>query len=312
MSRSARPPVGKGHGLLASAVRLAIAALAATLVLGGCAARYPAGLVVDRSIQSASQDSRVRFIVLHYTAGNDGASLLTLSHGDVSAHYLVSDTHPVHVYQLVPEDRNAWHAGESSWYGRTYINNASIGIEIVNRGGRRAPDGAWQWEPYHDDQIRAVMLLVKDIARRHGILPKNIVGHSDIAPQRKVDPGPLFPWRRLAMAGLGRWYDEGAVPGLQAFFEKNGLPDASWFQERLKRLGYDVRQTGVFDIETTRVLAAFQMHYRAIRYDGVADAQTAAILLAFPAAPVKPTGTDEGSATRGQAPSRVLATGSMP
>ncbi|CAM3510157.1 N-acetylmuramoyl-L-alanine amidase domain-containing protein [Bordetella sputigena] len=259
-------------------------ALLAMLALAGCASRQTGGLDIDRSIQAVSQDSRVRFIVLHYTAGDDRASLLTLSRGDVSAHYLITDTQPVHVYQLVPEDRNAWHAGASSWYGHTAINNASIGIEIVNRGDTRAPDGTLRWEPFHEDQIRTVVLLLRDIARRHGVRPENIVAHSDVAPQRKVDPGPLFPWRRLAAAGLGRWYDEKAAPLFQAFFEKNGVPDASWFQHRLRLAGYAVPDSGILDDQTRRVIAAFQMHYRPGRYDGIPDAETAALLLALPIA----------------------------
>ncbi len=203
--------------------------------------------------------------------------------GNVSAHYLLTDTHPVHLYQLVPEDRNAWHAGDSSWYGRTYVNNASIGIEIVNNGDTAHPTARGTGSPITKTQIQAVMLLVQDVAQRHGVLPKNIVGHSDIAPQRKVDPGPLFPWRRLAAAGLGRWYDESAVPGLRAFFENNGVPDAGWFQARLESVGYAVPRTRAFDAETTRVIAAFQMHYRPSRCDGAADAETAAVLLALPA-----------------------------
>jgi N-acetylmuramoyl-L-alanine amidase len=260
----------------------AMLALCAVLVLAGCAARYPAGLDVDRSINAIGQDSRVRFIVLHYTAAGDASSLLTLSRGDVSAHYLVTDTHPVRVYQLVPEERNAWHAGDSSWYGHTSVNNASIGIEIVNQGDTRSLDGTLRWEAYSEDQIQAVMLLVRGIAARHGVLPENIVGHSDVAPQRKVDPGPYFPWKRLAAAGLGRWFDETAAQGFQAFFDANGLPDAAWFQAQLERVGYAVPHSGVFDPETTRVIAAFQMHYRPQRCDGVADAQTAAVLLALP------------------------------
>jgi N-acetylmuramoyl-L-alanine amidase len=259
----------------------ALLALWAAL-LTGCAQRYPAGLELDRSIHAVSQDSRVRFIVIHYTAAGDTASLLTLSRGDVSAHYLLTDTRPVRIYQLVPEDRNAWHAGDSSWYGHTSINNASIGIEIVNRGDERTGDGTLRWAPYTEGQIRAAMVLIRDIARRHDVRPENIVGHSDVAPQRKVDPGPLFPWRRLAMAGLGRWYDEQAAQGLTAFFDKNGVPDAAWFQAQLKRVGYAVPLSGAYDAETMRVIAAFQMHYRPARCDGMPDAETAAILLALP------------------------------
>jgi N-acetylmuramoyl-L-alanine amidase len=258
------------------------AVLCAMLALAGCAPRYPAGVDVDRSISAVSQDSRVRFIVIHYTAAGNTGSLLTLSRGDVSAHYLVMDSHPVKVYQLVAEDRNAWHAGKSSWYGHTSINNASIGIEIVNAGESPGPDGTLQWATYSEAQLRAVMLLVRDIAQRHGVRPENIVAHSDVAPQRKSDPGPLFPWKRFALAGLGRWYDETAALGYQAQFESGGVPDAAWFQAQLERVGYAVPRSGVLDAETTRVIAAFQMHYRPERCDGAADAATAAILLALP------------------------------
>ncbi len=261
--------------------RTALALLGA-LALTGCARRWPAGLDVDTSLNAVSQDSRVRFIVLHYTDGSQAASLRTLSQGDVSAHYLVSDeqTGPgrVRVYNLVPEDRNAWHAGESSWFGRTALNNASIGIEITNSGPAPGPDGETRWEPYTEAQIRTVILLVRDIARRHGVLPENIVGHSDIAPQRKTDPGPAFPWGRLAREGLGRWYDEDAALAASLRYQAAALPDASWFQEELARVGYDAPCTGVFDPATTLVIAAFQMHYRPSRADGAPDAETAGIL----------------------------------
>lgn len=255
---------------------------AALAALAGCAQRWPAGLDVDTSINAVSQDSRVRFIVLHYTGGSERASLLTLSQGEVSVHYVVSDTQPVKVYRLVPEDRNAWHAGDSSWHGHTSINNASIGIEIVNRGPVPAADGAQQWQPYTPAQIRAVILLVRDIARRHGVQPENIVGHSDVAPQRKTDPGPAFPWKQLAQAGLGRWYAEAAEQQLLQAYLRQGPPDAAWFQAQLERVGYAVPHSGTFDAETTRVIAAFQMHYRPARYDGAPDAETAAILQALP------------------------------
>jgi N-acetylmuramoyl-L-alanine amidase len=261
----------------------AILPLCIALLLAGCAQpRYSAGIDVDRSISAVAQDSRVRFIVIHYTSIGNHASLNTLSLGDVSAHYLVTDTAPVKVYALVPEDRNAWHAGLSSWYGHTSVNNASIGIEIVNQGYTRRPDGTLHWYPYPPAQIRTVMQLVRDIAQRHGVRPENIVGHSDVSPQRKDDPGPLFPWKQLAQAGLGRWYDENLAKEFQGFFERNGLPDAAWFQMQLKRIGYAVPRTGAFDAETSRVIAAFQMHYRQRQFDGVADTETAGILLALP------------------------------
>ena len=180
-----------------AAVLLALAALA------GCAQRGPAGLNLDTSITAVSQSSRVRFVVLHYTSTDDALSMRLLSQGKVSAHYLI-DT-PGRAYRLVDETRAAWHAGESAWYGLNAMNSTSIGIEIVNPGWTDGNDGKPQWHAYGDRQIRTLTILLRDIIQRNGIAPENVVGHSDIAPQRKVDPGPLFPWKQLAAAGIGRW-----------------------------------------------------------------------------------------------------------
>lgn len=240
-------------------------------LLAACAHRWPAGLDVDDSITAVGQSSRVRFIVLHYTHSAREKALATLSRGPVSAHYLLTDTDPVKVYALVPESRSAWHAGLSNWRGHTYVNNASIGIEIVNDGKR----------PYTEAQIQALILLVRDLALRHDVQPENIVGHSDIAPQRKIDPGAHFPWERLAAHGLGRWYDPAAVRVHTARFLQDGVPDAAWFQAQLARVGYEVPASGLFDAATTRVIAALQMHYRPARADGLPDVETAAILAAL-------------------------------
>jgi len=240
-------------------------------LLGACAQRWPAGLDVDDSITAVSQSSRVRFIVLHFTHSAREKALATLSRGRVSAHYLITDTDPVKVYALVPESRSAWHAGISSWRGHTYVNNASIGIEIVNDGER----------PYTEAQIRAVILLVQDLALRHDVKPENIIGHSDVAPQRKIDPGAHFPWERLAAHGLGRWYDPAAARVHTTRFLQEGVPDAAWFQGQLARVGYEVPMSGLFDAATTRVIAALQMHYRPARADGLPDAETAGILAAL-------------------------------
>jgi len=267
--------------------RLAAFSLASLLLVQGCASVGPApgGLDIDTSITARSQGSRVRFIVLHYTVSESPRALDILSRGEVSSHYLVTDDEPPRVYRLVDEDRAAWHAGQSAWQGYTWLNRSSIGIEIVNRGPvGTAPDGTTRWQPYTPSQIRVVKALVRDIAHRHGIAPENIVGHSDVAPLRKQDPGPLFPWRELARAGLGRWYDETVAQALRARFESQGLPDAAWVQQQLARLGYAVPRTGVADRETQAVLAAFQMHYRPSRHDGVFDAETAGVLAALVAA----------------------------
>jgi len=123
-----------------------------------------------------------------------------------------------------------------------------------------------------------LIVLLKDISKRQGISPRHIIGHSDIAPLRKLDPGPLFPWKRLAAEGLGLWPDEQAVARQQAQFDAE-LPSITWFQSQLARLGYSTPQTGELDVATRHVLAAFQMHYRPARFDGTPDAQTAALLL---------------------------------
>lgn len=233
----------------------------------------PPGLHIDRSIQAKSQNSRVEFVVLHYTSASNQRSLDLLSQHNVSSHYLITDEPVPRVYQLVDESRRAWHAGVSQWFDRTDMNAASIGIEIVN------PGGAGQvWAPYNPAQIDVLIMLLHDIVQRHQIKPHNIVGHSDIAPQRKVDPGPLFPWQTLAKAGLGRWYDDTLVAQYQADFDRDGLPAISWVQHQLARLGYAAPQHGELDQATKNIIAAFQMRYRPSRYDGVPDSETLAII----------------------------------
>ena len=243
--------------------------------LQGCSLYPTQELIIDRSIQAQSQNSRVEFIVLHYTATGWHSSLELLSRHNVSAHYLVTDETPPRIFQLVSEDRRAWHAGESQWYGRSYLNASSIGIEIVNRG---AKDGVWA--PYPPQQIATVAALVRDIAQRHQVKPQNIVGHSDVAPQRKLDPGPAFPWETLARAGIGRWFDSGEAHIHLAQFQ-NAPPDMAWVQTQLDRLGYAVPRTGELDLATRNVIAAFQMHYRPARHDGNPDLDTLSILRAL-------------------------------
>ncbi|MDS1140943.1 N-acetylmuramoyl-L-alanine amidase [Pusillimonas sp. SM2304] len=251
--------------------RCLIALLA--LLLSACSTYEPGKLDIDRSIQAKSQNSRVEFVVLHYTSADNEASLKILSERNVSSHYLVTNEPRPHVYLLVDESRRAWHAGASEWYGRSDMNSGSIGIEIVNQG--RQGDA---WAPYEPVQMQVVAALLKDIIRRHQIKPHNIVGHSDIAPQRKIDPGPLFPWKQLAEQGIGRWYDENAARLHEQAFLSQGMPDMVWVQTALRRLGYTVPDSGELDKATQNVIAAFQMHYRPARHDGMPDAQTLAIM----------------------------------
>lgn len=245
--------------------------LAAILTgLAGCMT----GLSVDASRQAAGQDSRVRFIVLHYTSENRENSLRILTQDRVSAHYLITDE-PVKVYSLVNENRRAWHAGRSQWFEYRNLNAMSIGIEIVNAGPLDAAQT--RWAPYSASQVTTLAALLRDIQARHHVNAWNIVAHSDIAPLRKSDPGPAFPWRDLARQGLGRWYDEATVARRVTQLTPTELGNAAYVQTLLARIGYPIEQSGSWDSQTRQVLRAFQMHYRPANIAGVADPETVAI-----------------------------------
>lgn len=243
----------------------------AAVIIAGCAS----GPRIDTRYTSVSQDSRVQYLILHYTGGEFPVALKTLTEGPVSSHYLVDDTTST-IYRLVDESRRAYHAGLSYWKGASLLNASSIGIEIVNPGYQDTREGR-VWFDYPESQIAAVIELVKKIVAEHGIRPDRILAHSDVAPQRKVDPGPRFPWKRLADAGVMVWPDAGKVALKQAEYQQQ-LPDIAWFQKKLAVHGFAVPQSAVLDEETRKVVAAFQMKYRPARFDGIPDAETAAIL----------------------------------
>ena len=243
----------------------------APLLLAACAT----GPVFDTTYTSRSQQSRVQFLVLHYTEGDFNSALKILTEGPVSSHYLVNIDPPT-IYRLVDESRAAHHAGISYWRGYTQLNASSIGIEIVNRAFRGTPDPE-NWMEFPKPQMDVVMELVRDIVARHKIKPEHVVGHSDIAPQRKIDPGPKFPWKRLADEGLIPWPDPAKVAERRIGFEA-GLPDTEWFQLQLAKHGFKVPTHGALDEETVRVIMVFQMKYRPAKFDGIPDAETAAIL----------------------------------
>lgn len=231
---------------------------------------------IDRSYTSQFQDSRALFIVLHYTAIPWEQSLRALTTtGNVSAHYLVRDN-PARIYQLVDENRRAWHAGASSWAGHTNINSSSIGIEIVNLGYTETPAGR-VYQPFPQAQMDQVIALVRDLQARHQVKPERIIGHSDIAPGRKPDPGPLFPWKQLADAGLIPWPDPAQV--MVKTLEHEVAPrSVAWLQERLAQIGYNVPRTGQMDPATKDVVSVFQMKYRPANFDGQLDAETSALI----------------------------------
>ena len=203
----------------------------------------------------------VSMLVLHYTGMETGAAAIERlcdPAAKVSAHYVVEEDGTV--LRLVSEDRRAWHAGVARWRGIDDVNSASVGIEIVNRGHD------FDLPEYPDAQIEAVIELSRDIVGRRGIAPRDVVGHSDVAPDRKLDPGERFPWKRLAAAGVGLWpetdgVDEAVVTELAANLGA------------LERIGYGV------DVAAPKALiAAFQRRYRPARVDGVLDAETAGLI----------------------------------
>ncbi|MDR7297191.1 N-acetylmuramoyl-L-alanine amidase [Pelomonas aquatica] len=231
---------------------------------------------IDRSYTSQNQDSRSLFIVLHYTVLDWEKSLKVLTTGgQVSAHYLVRDN-PAISYALVDENRRSWHAGASFWAGHSNLNSSSIGIEIVNPGYVDGPAGR-VYAPFPPAQIDEVIALVRDIQQRHNVKPERIIGHADIAPGRKQDPGPNFPWKQLADAGLIPWPDGPSV--LVKTLEHEVAPrDVAWLQDRLARIGYNVSRSGQMDTLTREVVSTFQMKYRPRDIGGTVDAETAALI----------------------------------
>jgi N-acetylmuramoyl-L-alanine amidase len=262
-----------------------IAALFLTVIalaLAGCATptrtHTEGGVPIDISHTSQGQDSRVLFLILHYTVANFPDSVKILTQRQVSAHYLLSDESPPRIYRLVDESRRAWHSGRSAWQGNRLLNSSSIGIEIVHPGFRTGPAGERIYLPFPPAQIDALVPLVQDIARRHQIRPERILGHGEVTPSYKEDPGPTFPWRQFAELGITPpWPDAARVAEQQALFEL-ALPDIRWFQKALAQHGYPVEPTGQADKQTQRVLMNFQMRYRPGQHDGLADAETAALL----------------------------------
>lgn len=198
----------------------------------------------------------IDMLVIHYTGMVPDAKALAWlcdPASQVSAHYFIDEAGAV--CRLVPEDRRAWHAGVSAWRGARDINSRSIGIELAN------PGHDFGYRDFPQAQIEALVALSREILARHPIPPRNVVGHSDIAPARKLDPGERFPWCVLAAAGVGHWPDENA---------RSREYDITTM---LADYGYDVANAPL-----TNVISAFQRHFRPARFDGVADGETCARL----------------------------------
>ncbi|MDH6269202.1 N-acetylmuramoyl-L-alanine amidase [Rhizobium sp. SG_E_25_P2] len=213
--------------------------------------------------------SRPDMIILHYTGMPTAAAAfdwLRRPESEVSSHYFVWEDG--RVSQLVAEDKRAWHAGKSFWKGEADINSHSVGVEIANAGH---PGGL---PAFPAAQIEAVIALCRDIAARHDIAPERVLGHSDVAPVRKVDPGEKFPWEALAEAGVGHHVEPAVISGGRFFQRGDAGPPVEALQAMLALYGYHAPVSGEFCDRTAGVVEAFQRHFRPERIDGVADAST--------------------------------------
>jgi N-acetylmuramoyl-L-alanine amidase len=202
--------------------------------------------------------ARIDMLVLHYTGMPTAAAAIDRlcdPSAKVSAHYVVEENGTV--WRLVPEARRAYHAGISCWERESDLNTVSIGIEIVN------PGHEWGYRPFADAQMASVELLCRDLLARHPIPAHRVVGHSDIAPDRKPDPGELFDWPRLAQRGIGIWPPVNSmVPGQEV--------NAAQCYADLAAIGYCVRKGW-----EPAVLTAFQRRFRSSCCDGRLDLDTA-------------------------------------
>ena len=273
--------------------------IGATIALSGCSS-----LPIYHT-PSENYNNRVRYLVLHFTGGNFEESMNYLVKGQrsVSSHYLIPENHDntykgrLKIFKLVDESLRAWHAGISYWNGQENLNDLSIGIELVNvpdchespnmifsrdYAGERDYSNRYCFYPDFDpEQISLLVSLIKKIQNEFPeITPENIVGHSDIAPSRKLDPGPRFPWYLLYKNGIGAWYDNETVTRYWHQFAQQP-PSVELLQIALNEYGYQIKQTGEMDEQTTHVIVAFQTHFLPWQIDGEPDVMTAATAFAL-------------------------------
>ncbi len=223
-----------------------------------------------------SEGAQVDMLVLHYTGMESPEAALDRlcdPAQKVSAHYMIDEDGTI--FRLVPEERRAWHAGLACWRGDRDINDRSIGIELANPGHDLG------YRPFPEEQMAAVERLAREILDRQAIPPERVLGHSDVAPARKCDPGELFDWARLGRAGVGLWppdFDtaEGPADARARRFDPDATdPLIGEVQGGLARFGYEIQVTGRLDEPARRVVAAFQRHFRPSRVDGLIDSETA-------------------------------------
>ena len=238
----------------------------------------PDSSVVADVIPSANYGDRRNgrdpdMIVLHYTGMADGRMAvhrLTTTGTEVSAHYIVHEDG--RIIQSVQEVKRAWHAGASAWAGETDINSCSIGIEIINGGHD------YGLPAYPLRQVAAVIALCKGIIIRRNIARNRVLGHSDISPGRKQDPGEKFPWVLLAASGVGQYVTPAKIEAGPTMAVGAAGDNVRALQEALASYGYGVVVSGIYDFATVEVVTAFQRHFRPELIDGVADVSTVTTL----------------------------------
>jgi len=242
--------------------------------------------VDSNSYVATGKNERIQFIVVHYTATDNLGSIKELTSSRVSSHFLVLDEDDNKIYSLVPLEQRAWHAGASSFRGRTNINDTSVGIEIVSDGiakeYRNNPYPLYDhYVEFKPIQIEKTAQIIKYVAEKYNIPAKNIVAHSDIAPGRKKDPGAKFPWKELYdKYNIGAWYDEADK---QAFMneEKFNATSIREIKDELRKYGYEVNRLDEWDKESKNVVYAFQLHFNPKNATGEMDLETFAVLKAL-------------------------------
>ena len=244
--------------------------------------------VDSSSYVAIGKNERIQFIVVHYTAIDNAASIKELTTNKVSSHFLVLDEDDNKIYSLVPLEQRAWHAGASAFRGRTNINDTSVGIEIVSDGIAREyrpdPNPYHPYDHYVDYkpiQIEKTAQIIKYVAEKYNVPARNIVAHSDIAPSRKKDPGAKFPWKELYdKYNIGAWYDE---TDKQTFMDEEKFKATSIreIKDELRKYGYEINRLDEWDKESKDVVYAFQLHFNPKNATGEMDLETFAILKAL-------------------------------
>jgi len=250
---------------------------AGNATMPGCDSPLASAFIASPHHGERVDGAKPEIVLLHYTGMRTGAAALARLCGlddpdapKVSTHYLVFEDGGI--VQCVSESRRAQHAGISHWAGQSDVNSRSIGIEIVNAGhDGGCPD-------FSDLQISAVIDLCADIIGRHTVKADCILGHSDVAPDRKRDPGERFPWCRLAASGIGLWIEPVPLSDGPTLGPADEGAPITKLQAALASYGYGIAESGRYDEKTLEVVAAFQRHFRPARVDGLADPSTIATL----------------------------------